>query len=49
MFTGSLVAIVTPFKNGKLDERAFGDLIEWQIASGRMGLFPAEPPGNLPR
>ena len=40
MFTGSLVAIVTPFRKGKLDERAFGDLIEWQIANGTNGIVP---------
>lgn len=46
MFTGSLVAIVTPFKNGKLDERAFGDLIEWQIASGTHGIVPCGTTGE---
>ncbi len=30
MFTGSLVAIVTPFRKGKVDERALADLIEWE-------------------
>ncbi|MDH4028404.1 MAG: dihydrodipicolinate synthase family protein, partial [Nitrospirota bacterium] len=34
MFTGSIVAIVTPFKNDKLDEKALADLIEWHIAEG---------------
>ncbi len=34
MFQGSIVAIVTPFKAGKIDERRFGDLIEWQIKEG---------------
>lgn len=46
MFTGSLVAIVTPFKNGKLDERAFGDLIEWQITSGTHGIVPCGTTGE---
>ena len=46
MFTGSLVAIVTPFKNGKLDERAFGDLIEWQIGSGTHGIVPCGTTGE---
>ena len=46
MFTGSLVAIVTPFKNGKLDERAFGDLIEWQIRSGTHGIVPCGTTGE---
>lgn len=46
MFTGSLVAIVTPFKNGRLDERAFGDLIEWQIRSGTHGIVPCGTTGE---
>jgi 4-hydroxy-tetrahydrodipicolinate synthase len=46
MFSGSLVAIVTPFKNNKLDERAFGDLIEWQIANGTNGIVPCGTTGE---
>lgn len=46
MFTGSLVAIVTPFRKGKLDERAFGDLIEWQIANGTNGIVPCGTTGE---
>jgi 4-hydroxy-tetrahydrodipicolinate synthase len=46
MFSGSLVAIVTPFKNNKLDERAFGDLIEWQIANGTNGVVPCGTTGE---
>jgi 4-hydroxy-tetrahydrodipicolinate synthase len=46
MFNGSLVAIVTPFRNGKLDERAFGDLIEWQIANGTSGIVPCGTTGE---
>ncbi|MBA5868133.1 MAG: 4-hydroxy-tetrahydrodipicolinate synthase [Nitrospira sp. CR1.3] len=46
MFTGSLVAIVTPFRSGKLDERAFGDLIEWQIANGTNGIVPCGTTGE---
>ncbi len=46
MFTGSLVAIVTPFKNGKLDERSLGDLIEWQISSGTHGIVPCGTTGE---
>jgi 4-hydroxy-tetrahydrodipicolinate synthase len=40
MFHGSLVAIVTPFKKGKVDEKALGDLIDWQIAQGTHGIVP---------
>jgi 4-hydroxy-tetrahydrodipicolinate synthase len=46
MFTGSIVAIVTPFRNGKVDERAFGDLIEWQIANGTNGIVPCGTTGE---
>lgn len=46
MFTGALIAIVTPFRNGKVDERAFGDLIEWQIASGTNGIVPCGTTGE---
>ncbi len=46
MFTGSLVAIVTPFKNGRVDERTLGDLIEWQIANGTDGIVPCGTTGE---
>src|SRR5499426_3315658 len=46
MFTGSIVAIVTPFRKGKLDERALGDLIEWQIANGTNGIVPCGTTGE---
>jgi 4-hydroxy-tetrahydrodipicolinate synthase len=46
MFHGSLVALVTPFKKGKVDEKALGDLIEWQIAQGTHGLVPCGTTGE---
>lgn len=46
MFTGSHVAIVTPFRKGKVDERALGDLIEWQIARGTNGIVPCGTTGE---
>lgn len=46
MFTGSLVAIVTPFRSGKVDERAFAELIEWQIAKGTNGIVPCGTTGE---
>jgi 4-hydroxy-tetrahydrodipicolinate synthase len=46
MFTGSLVAIVTPFRKGKIDERALAELIEWQIASGTNGIVPCGTTGE---
>jgi len=45
-FTGSLVAIITPFRNGKVDTKAFGDLIEWQIADGTDGIVPCGTTGE---
>ena len=46
MFTGSLVAIVTPFKNGRVDESALGALIEFQIANGTDGIVPCGTSGE---
>lgn len=45
-FSGSLVAIVTPFKNGKVDEPALADLIEFQIANGTSGIVPCGTTGE---
>ena len=46
MFTGSLVAIVTPLHNGRVDEKAFGELIEFQIANGTHGIVPCGTTGE---
>lgn len=46
MFTGSLVAIVTPFRQGKIDERALAELIEWQISAGTNGIVPCGTTGE---
>jgi 4-hydroxy-tetrahydrodipicolinate synthase len=48
MFRGSFTALVTPFKNGGLDERAFRDLVEWQISEGTDGLVPVGTTGESP-
>ena len=40
MFKGSFVALITPFKDGKVDETAFRSFIEWQITEGSDGLVP---------
>jgi len=48
MFKGSLTALITPFKNGKLDEEAFRRFIEWQISEGTHGLVPAGTTGESP-
>lgn len=46
MFKGSIVAIVTPFKNGKVDEKALGDLIDWHIAEGTNAIVPCGTTGE---
>jgi 4-hydroxy-tetrahydrodipicolinate synthase len=46
MFSGSIVAIVTPFRKGRVDERALGDLIEFQIANGTHGIVPCGTTGE---
>jgi len=48
MFKGSFVALITPFKNGRVDERAFQDFVEWQIAEGTHGLVPCGTTGESP-
>src|SRR2546423_15030056 len=47
-FRGSFTALVTPFKNGAVDEKAFRDLVEWQIAEGTNGLVPVGTTGESP-
>jgi 4-hydroxy-tetrahydrodipicolinate synthase len=46
MFKGSMVAIVTPFRNGKVDEKALGDLIEFQIKNGTDVIVPCGTTGE---
>src|SRR6202051_3561151 len=47
-FRGSFTALVTPFKNGSLDEDAFRGLVGWQIAEGTHGLVPVGTTGESP-
>jgi 4-hydroxy-tetrahydrodipicolinate synthase len=47
-FRGSFTALVTPFKNGSLDEKAFREIIDWQIAEGTNGLVPVGTTGESP-
>jgi 4-hydroxy-tetrahydrodipicolinate synthase len=47
-FKGSFTALVTPFKNGSLDETAFRNVVEWQIAEGTNGLVPVGTTGESP-
>ncbi|WP_028320089.1 4-hydroxy-tetrahydrodipicolinate synthase [Desulfatiglans anilini] len=46
MFQGSIVAIVTPFKDGKVDEDAFRRLIEFQIENGTSAIVPCGTTGE---
>ena len=48
MFRGSIVALITPFRAGKIDEKAFQNLVEWQIAQGTNGLVPCGTTGESP-
>jgi 4-hydroxy-tetrahydrodipicolinate synthase len=49
MFRGSLVALITPMRaDGSVDEKAFQDLVEWQIAEGTEGLIPVGTTGESP-
>src|SRR5436305_2991882 len=47
-FRGSFTALVTPFGNGALDEKAFRGLVDWQIAEGTDGLVPMGTTGESP-
>jgi len=46
MIEGVLTALVTPFLEGAIDEKALGELVEWQIASGIEGLVPCGSTGE---
>jgi 4-hydroxy-tetrahydrodipicolinate synthase len=46
MFSGSIPALVTPFRDGALDEAAFRKLVEWQIDSGSSALVPCGTTGE---
>ena len=46
MFSGSIPALVTPFRDGAFDEEAFRQLVEWQIAEGSTALVPCGTTGE---
>lgn len=48
MFRGSITALITPFKNGEVDEKAFQDFVNWQIQEGSHGLVPCGTTGESP-
>jgi 4-hydroxy-tetrahydrodipicolinate synthase len=47
-FHGSLTALITPFVDGKVDEKRFQDFVAWQIAEGTQGLVPCGTTGESP-
>src|SRR5713101_3550346 len=48
MFKGSLVALITPFRDGGVDENAFQELVAWQLGQGTHGLVPCGTTGETP-
>ncbi len=48
MFKGSIVALITPFKNGKVDETSYKKLVEFQIKNGTNGIVPCGTTGESP-
>lgn len=48
MFSGSITALITPFRDGALDEKSFAALVDWQIAQGTNGLVPVGTTGESP-
>ncbi len=48
MFKGSNTAMITPFKNGKVDEAGLARFVDWQIAQGTHGLVPVGTTGEAP-
>ncbi|HTZ80171.1 MAG TPA: 4-hydroxy-tetrahydrodipicolinate synthase [Stellaceae bacterium] len=48
MFKGSIVALITPFRQGAVDARGFQDFVEWQISEGTNGLVPCGTTGESP-
>jgi len=47
-FHGSITALITPFADGKVDERAFQNFAQWQIDQGTHGLVPCGTTGECP-
>ena len=48
MLRGSITALITPFANGKVDEKAFASFVDWQIKQGTHGLVPVGTTGESP-
>lgn len=48
MFKGSITALITPFKNGRVDEEALTTFVDWQVREGTHGLVPTGTTGESP-
>ena len=48
MFKGSIVALITPFRGGAVDEKAFQEFVDWQIGQGTQGVVPCGTTGESP-
>ncbi len=48
MFEGYFTALITPFRNGEIDEDAYRQFIDWQIEEGAAGLVPCGTTGESP-
>ena len=48
MFRGSIPALVTPFRDGEVDEKALAELVEWHVAEGSHGLVAVGTTGETP-
>ncbi|HKW52207.1 MAG TPA: 4-hydroxy-tetrahydrodipicolinate synthase [Stellaceae bacterium] len=48
MFQGSIVALITPFRAGAIDDKGFQGLVDWQVGQGTHGLVPCGTTGESP-
>ncbi len=48
MFRGAITALITPFKDGAVDEKGFQEFVDWQITEGVHGLVPCGTTGESP-
>jgi len=48
MFSGSMVALITPFQNGKIDYKTLEELVDFQLESGTDGIVPVGTTGESP-
>jgi len=48
MFEGSITALITPFRDGAVDDQAFQSLVDWQISEGTSAVVPCGTTGESP-